>query len=318
MNPVCPICSAQSVLHRSDLYDDRYAYPGRFHVYRCQSCAHAFTNFMPSSTEVAKLYSDYYPRRNYDPSTWHPPQDPRGFVSWLWGRKGGAYAWVPERVRVLDVGTGAGESLGYHNARGCQAVGMDPDANVERIAREKNLQIKIGLFSNTDIQGESFDYVTMNQVIEHFVDPIEVMKEAARVLVPGGRLIMGTPNYRGLLARLFGARWIHWHIPYHIHFFSRQSMQKAASLAGLELESVNMVTESDWMFFQICHALTRPAPESASRFWSVGEQRPLLTKLAMGLALIPRFLRLTHLWTRMLDAMGAGDNVVYICRKPSR
>ena len=95
-------------------------------------------------------------------------------------------------------------------------------------------------------------------------------------------------------------------------------MQKAASLAGLELESVNMVTESDWMFFQICHALTRPAPVSASRFWSVGEQRPSLTKLAMGLALIPRFLRLTHLWTRMLDAMGAGDNVVYICRKPLR
>ncbi len=317
MNPKCPVCGAESVLHRSGLYDDRYAYPGSFRVFRCAACAHAYTDFAPSAEEVAQLYSNYYPRRNYDASHWKPPAVPRGFSAWLWGKRGGAYAWVPERVRVLDVGTGAGEALGYHAARGCEAVGMDPDENVARIAQEKGIRIKIGLFANTDFAAGSFDYITMNQVIEHFVDPIQVMKEASRLLAPGGRLIMGTPNYRCFFARLFGARWIHWHIPYHIHFFSRASMEKAASLAGLELESANMVTESDWTFYQLCHVLTRPAPGIASTFWSVGQSRPLATKMAMAAAFALRILRITQIATRLLDFLGTGDNVVYICKKPA-
>ena len=56
--------------------------------------------------------------------------------------------------------------------------------------------------------GEYFDYVTLDQVAEHVTDPLALMRGVARVLKPGGKVVITTPNARSLGARIFRRKWL--------------------------------------------------------------------------------------------------------------
>lgn len=107
---------------------------------------------------------------------------------------------IPAGARVLDVGaapyvaTGALAALGY---RLC-AVDIEPDRFARSIAE---LGLHVG---RCDIESEPLpiadagvDAVLFNELFEHLrIDPIFTLTEVLRVLVPGGLLLLSTPNLR--------------------------------------------------------------------------------------------------------------------------
>ena len=120
----CPICRA--CVDRDDIcvYDDRYAYPGEFQVLRCRSCDHRFLGGDFSPELLKDLYSNYYPRSTFDVEQHRAHEETSGFKSWFDGDFSTAFRWVPKNVRVLDIGCGFGESVGYHKSRGCDVYGV--------------------------------------------------------------------------------------------------------------------------------------------------------------------------------------------------
>src|SRR5579863_4208993 len=106
--PSCPICHGQTRVLAEGLYDDRYGYPDAFVQFQCDGCGHLHipTNF--TSEDLGRLYTQYYPRGNFDPENFRPEIEKRGFFSWLDGDRSSAYRWVPRNVRVLDIGCGLG------------------------------------------------------------------------------------------------------------------------------------------------------------------------------------------------------------------
>ena len=173
--------------------------------------------------------------------------------------------------------------------------------------------MKCGQFDPLDYQEGYFDYVTMDQVIEHVVDPVETLKGVSRILKPGGRLIASTPNAQGWGAAFFGRKWLNWHAPYHLHFFSRRSFHLAAEKAGLEIDSVKCITPSFWLYFQQLHILAYPRPGAQSVFWVPTQKK----KLSAGLRFVKIFIicfnrvKLNHLITRFFDGIGLGDNKLF-------
>jgi ubiquinone/menaquinone biosynthesis C-methylase UbiE len=119
--------------------------------------------------------------------------------------------------RVLDAGCGTGKFFGMDFAReiGCQLVGVD----LRRDLRA-NSEIDFGVRAELNclpFSDGSFDVVNCRLVIEHVDFPDAVLKEFYRVLKPGGRLAIFTPNlmhYFGAAARLTP----HW---FHVWFNSR-------------------------------------------------------------------------------------------------
>lgn len=312
----CPICRARCLVSSRGNYDDRYGYPGTFPLLKCGSCGHRFLQCDFSPERLLDLYSNYYPRSTFDVDQHQPHQESAGAKAWIDGDKASPFRWVPRGVRVLDIGCGFGESLGYYEARGCEAYGVEADDNIRRVAEQHGYKVRVGLFDPDVYEAGYFDYVTLSQVIEHVTDPAHTLAGIHRVLKPDGVAILSTPNADGWGARVFGRRWINWHAPYHLHFFTTESMRQAAEQAGLVMESVRTITSSDWLHFQWLHLLTYPATGTPSIFWAPGTTWSLKHKVARMALKVLHQLKAYHVTTRLFDALDLGDNRLYFLRKP--
>jgi SAM-dependent methyltransferase len=287
-----------------------------FSISRCAACGHVFLPNPLNPPASDRLYTDYYPRASYDIRNFKPKTFARGFVSWLNGEASAASYWVPPEVRVLDVGCGFGETLAYHQSRGCDAYGVEMDQNVRKIADHFHFKVQFGTFDSARYSAGFFDYVTLHQVIEHVENPIDTLKRIAEVLRPGGYAVLTTPNANGWGARTFGRRWINWHVPYHRHFFSPDSMKFAAGAAGLTVDAVQTVTSSEWLRYQWIHLLTLPAEGEPSAFWSSVGRRGPSHLVGEKLFEVLHLTRINHMLTRLFDGLGMGDNQLFLLKKP--
>jgi 2-polyprenyl-3-methyl-5-hydroxy-6-metoxy-1,4-benzoquinol methylase len=298
------------------VYDDRYGYDGRFPLYQCRECNHKFLHVDFSTDDWKTIYTDYYPRSTLSLETYEPRKEIRGFLSWLNGERRLAYSWVPENVRVLDIGCGFGETLGYHRSRGCDVYGVEVDENIRRVADKFQFDVHVGAFDPDVYDTGFFDFVTMDQVIEHVADPLETLQGIARILKPGGVAILSTPNSHGLGAMVFGRRWVHWHAPYHLHHFSIRSMKFATEKAGLTVEKIRTITSSEWLYYQWNHLVTYPAMGTPSGFWAPNRSLSRKEKTWMHILSVIHLSKINHLITRLFDTLGWGDNYLFIFRKP--
>jgi len=218
-------------------------------------------------------------------------------------------------VRVLDIGCGFGETLGYHKERGCDVYGVEADENIKRVAENYGYNVHIGVFTPGSYETDFFDYVTMDQVIEHLSDPLVSLKGVAQVTKPGGSVIISTPNSNGWGSNVFGARWISWHIPYHLQFFSKKSMSIAAEKTGFDVEKSKTITNSTYLCLQWNHMKYRPPEGLINRFWIPNQKFTRREKIYAKAMTALHLLKINHAITRFFDAAGYGDNFVFVLRK---
>lgn len=149
---------------------------------------------------------------------------------------------VPDQgqLLVLDIGCGTGENSRVIEAKGHRVSGIDISENAIAKYRAhgfdgRTMDIEQGL----GFPDASFDVLFCSEVIEHLAAPDRLVNEAFRVLVPGGKLILSTPNsafwvYRVLAA--LGRTLSELQHPKHLHFFSRRSLNKLLTGAGFLIE----------------------------------------------------------------------------------
>jgi hypothetical protein len=151
--------------------------------------------------------------------------------------------------------------------------------------------------------------------MEHVTHPIETLRGISKVLKHGGVAILSMPNADGWGAKAFGRRWLHWHIPYHLQFFSKKSMELAAEQTGFALEQVKTITSSDWLYLQWNHLLMYPKMGESSVFWSPQSKKKGIHKSIIFIMELVHMTRFNHIITRLFDALGLGDNYVLFFRK---
>jgi SAM-dependent methyltransferase len=90
---------------------------------------------------------------------------------------------------MLDVGIGTGISAQPFRAAGCRVLGVDADARMADLARERGFQVEVAKFETWESGGRVYDAVIAGQTW-HWVDPVAGAAKAAEVLRPGGRLAL--------------------------------------------------------------------------------------------------------------------------------
>ena len=110
--------------------------------------------------------------------------------------------------RLLEIGCGAGNLLLQATIAGSYPVALDLSMQALTFVRSRLEEARSGPdapngFVCTQAIGESlpfpkdtFDCILLSEVIEHLEAPEISLQEAIRVLCPGGRLLVTTPNYR--------------------------------------------------------------------------------------------------------------------------
>ena len=163
---------------------------------------------------------------------------------------------VPAGGRILEVGAGPSNATSRYLASLGELHGLDPSHEIEANTALKTASVLID--DRFPFPDRSFDVCVSNYVAEHIPDPIRHLSEASRILKPGGAYVFRTPN-RFHYVSLLAAATPHWfhelvanrlrnlaaeaHEPYPVLYRmnSTRDIRRAAALAGLEIEKLELV-----------------------------------------------------------------------------
>ncbi|MFM2118886.1 MAG: hypothetical protein RL722_354 [Pseudomonadota bacterium] len=212
-----------------------------FHIVECRDCALTYVGEDPATIDFNALYDEsYYTGGQEGVFADYVGQAParraaaRRRLSPIWGlgrlKSGG---------RLLDVGCAAGFFLVEAQAR-YEVSGVELSDYSSRFAREQfGLDVTTGTLQEAAFEPALFDLVTLWDVIEHVADPLAVLTEVARVLAPGGKVVLTTGDIGSRYARARGADWHLLTPPWHLYFFSRATLTGLAARAGLKVDGVS-------------------------------------------------------------------------------
>ncbi len=195
-------------------------------VVRCKRCGFVYVNPRLKAERIVKGYAS---------------AEDETYVSQSAGRMATFVSGVklietflPQKGKLLDVGCAAGFFVKAAKERGWQAHGVEPSHWLAKYGREKlGVDSRQGTLHTAKYAANSFDVVTFWDVLEHVPDPTADVKEAYRILKPGGLLVVNYPNFGSKLARLAGRKW--WFLlSVHLWYFTPKTIRLMLERNGFQ------------------------------------------------------------------------------------
>jgi 2-polyprenyl-3-methyl-5-hydroxy-6-metoxy-1,4-benzoquinol methylase len=228
----CPMCGSEQ--WRTALGEDGYS------VRRCERCGVGWVSPRLDAAGLQEIYkSDNY---------WRSPSpkvqgytdyrgDERLYLDTFRKRLGFVLAGGPRSGRALDVGCAAGFCMAAMRELGFEAHGLEISETIASHARERFGfdTIHIGTLQDAPYPDGHFDLITMWDVVEHVVDPVELLVKARELLAPGGLLVVETQDIDSRFARLLGPRWHHYKHEEHIYHFTPSTVRALMQSAGFRV-----------------------------------------------------------------------------------
>jgi SAM-dependent methyltransferase len=155
--------------------------------------------------------------------------------------------------RLLDIGTAAGAFVAAAASRGWQAEGCEPNRWLaEWGSRHYGICIRQGSVFEQPYEEGSFDVITLWDVIEHTLNPRQMLERCRALLRPGGILVVNYPDIGSWIARALGRRWL-FLTSVHLYYFDRTTMRRMLDTTGFTVMNVRphvQRLELDYILFR--------------------------------------------------------------------
>lgn len=228
----------------------------------------------PNSVSVNFIKKDYkvvkcngcgsyyvYPRIDFTDSQWSELYNSEYFsaqTNWLIKKrakelalrfdKALSYLNNSDKINFLDIGTGEGRAMIEAIRRGWNATGIDIVDNRITEAKKNPITFISGKFLEIDLPENHFDFIFLDSVLEHVLQPAEYLAKIKNILKPNGIVYIGVPNedslfnsVRKLVFRFTGQKTISEKLkpfdsPYHVVGFNHHSLNFIINKTGLRIK----------------------------------------------------------------------------------
>jgi 2-polyprenyl-3-methyl-5-hydroxy-6-metoxy-1,4-benzoquinol methylase len=238
----CPLCGKVDSKSFTVAKDYNWGISGSFFYLRCTDCGLVFQNTKCLGKKLSQLYPKFYGT--------HAGDSTKNFEGKINTRANTIRAKTLENFlapgAIFDVGCGSGFFLEFMRRRGWDVSGLDPAEEHVTFATDKlGLDnVSTGIWPLTYSKMRKVDVVSFLHVIEHLTHPTMAIAAAKNMMVPGGLLLIETPNIKSWPARIFRSRWVALDAPRHLNLFSPDNLQYALKEADFEILYVTTYSPS--------------------------------------------------------------------------
>lgn len=240
----CPLCGTEELQLKYANIDDRLSVvEEEFDFYMCRHCGSVSVLPMPNENETSKFYPPSYKVRA--PSSNGNLAGKVRRIEWqtlfLPVYRSGQRAVMDmtgvKAGKLLEIGCSSGyQLLEFAKSGDFEIYGLDIDGSaVDHARRELGLNVVNESLFQANLPPSSFDVVILFNVLEHLVNPLEVLREVNRILRPGGYLAIKTQIINSVQGRLFGRRWLMVDPPRHLSLASTSGIERVLAGAGMRL-----------------------------------------------------------------------------------
>ena len=304
----CVLCGSTLTAVLPGVTDTRFGIAGSYDVVCCNVCGLEQTYPLPTPGELKALYEKHYNFGGERDTTYTRIREwfHSSPVYRLWVILDGDFSFHRPRGtgRLLDIGCNEGRGLKIYSRNGFEAEGLELNDTAARVARENGFTVHTCLLQDFQPR-ELYDVVVLSNVLEHSLNPKEMLADIRRILKVDGQVWISCPNNQSWQRRVFRRDWANWHVPFHIVHFSPATLKSILRESGFAKINIGQVTPALWVAVNIVvTAFARP--KRVTR-----ELRNAL--LVMFLMLSARGLFFPLLWLGNL--LGRGDCLVVQARK---
>ena len=141
--------------------------------------------------------------------------------------------WKGPPGGILDIGTANGSFLKVAKDAGWDVAGCEPNRWLGKWCEENyGIRVTPGTIFDGNYEPESFDVITLWDVLEHTPDPMATLKECVRILRPDGLLAVNVPDIGSWIARLMGRKWV-FLASVHYFYFTQKTVRQMLEKNGL-------------------------------------------------------------------------------------
>jgi SAM-dependent methyltransferase len=259
----CPACEGRSWEELTQYKDPLGTTDTVFTIIRCKTCGVMSYEPLPDEATL----STYYPTQYY---SFQPAPTRSGWSgrakqylddlhlgirrNWLlaafllpllWFKEALSYARFLRalpRGRLLDVGCGDGAFLAKAKRMGFECYGMEPGGGDERWKDVDGIRIFHCSLREFEEHEGFFDYVTLNHVFEHLLDPEESLRKIRSLLRPGGRVLIRIPQTDHFVFRWFLRHWCQLEVPRHVYLNNARNFELLTRRMGFR--TIRVIPES--------------------------------------------------------------------------
>ena len=304
----CLACGAILRAELQDVFDTRFGIGGGWHICRCMGCGIEQTVPLPASEELKHLYETYY-NFSGEKGTIYTRLRIRFFSSvfyrfWLAIDGDISFHSIKGSGRLLDIGCNEGRGLKVYRRNGYTAEGLELNETAAAEAREAGFRIFADPLEKFEPE-KLYDVVVLSNVIEHSLDPKEMLNHVNRVLEPGGQVWISCPNVDSWQRKNFDRYWINWHVPFHIVHFSQKTLTKILKETSFEIQEIRQESPALWVAHSIIVRLFAQFGRTTKQL-----RNPFLVA---ALLILIRIFFFPLLW--LGNRLGRGDCLVVVAQK---